>query len=1056
MATGAQPLESTQHPQDAAKANDAAAEAKQKFASEALDKRKLVVQPSEGYYQTLKRVIPELKDEEASKVASETKSAMHRKNPLIVGDVLPIVDRATLEQAIARSYVPKDTTTAAATPAPIDTAAPAKGEAKVAATPGADAKVTATPGDDTKNTAMPAVDAKAATTPGADTKTGATKAPDAGAFPVLDAPQPTDTAKAGTTQTPATETYPTPKPADSGAKETEKAQLTGIAGTAHWLGQKAEDVADTAGRIAYVTKNGLFSKEILNGVGNALSYDWNHKAETAKMLVESVVFGAGMKAVMAEKSPVAAVGGLTIGTVMLAKSLSPLKEAYSNAIYAKNDHELDMASKQLSDAAGGFLVDTGISMLGYKAGAGTMGRVMEGESFDRFADGKQAVWDKVDGTVKGAGNSIKSLFIATDPGIGVAPEVQGPMTARIVGDRAHLIETSRSAPTRGTLVGDVKPDETVQVTLLAQTKGSKLLMDRYINRINKGAAALTDQQIIDKFGTVDASGKAIEQFAADHGLTIKDVNHASGRYFVEGSTQQMEKAFGVNWKQYEHDGVQFRGRVGTLSVTPDLAPHIKGILGLDNRPQFHTNYVRLSDFASGAAATQTESTGSAAIDAISKLSGKKAVGDVTTEATEADADAKAKPKGPAGYRPLTVAENMKAMNVPETRPDGTPMDGRGMVTGFLSLGGTMGKPWLKYMVDNSIDPKTFEERNVGSRPPVSDPKGANGENQLDGVIHKMANPKGTTVMVQAPNTDSGMPDGIDRITFPKQGESQITHASVSWGQYEDGWTDQSRQAMEDAGKRAALKKITITVAAGDNGAGDGSPSHIQQVDIPAGLEYYTAVGGTLLKVDQSGNYIGEKAWSGMGATGGGRSMFTPRPVWQKLLNIPANLNGSKFDGRAVPDIAGNAHPSSGLLTPTDFGIQAIGGTSEAAPLTVMGASKVTESTGIQTGYWNPTLYKLKANSFNDVTEGNNTDEGVKGYPSTVGYDLNTGRGSLNVGNMIDNYNTAANTPKWVTISKAAGAGVFKGTGTKIPGYLIPGYLQNSQEMDDQKKAGAYK
>jgi kumamolisin len=220
------------------------------------------------------------------------------------------------------------------------------------------------------------------------------------------------------------------------------------------------------------------------------------------------------------------------------------------------------------------------------------------------------------------------------------------------------------------------------------------------------------------------------------------------------------------------------------------------------------------------------------------------------------------------------------------------------------------------------------------------------------------------------------------------------------------------------------------------------------------LEYYTAVGGTLLKVDKDGNYIGEQAWSGMGATGGGRSMFTPRPLWQRLLNIPANLNGSKFDGRGVPDIAGNAHPWSGLLTPTDFGIQAIGGTSEAAPLTSVGAGKVTEATGQRTGYWNPILYKLKSNSFRDVTVGNNTDEGVQGYPSTKGYDLNTGLGSLNVGNMIDNYNAMAKTPASVKALRAFGSDMVSKTKTRI--IMTPIFGTGESEVKEQESVGAYK
>ncbi|MFG0221306.1 hypothetical protein, partial [Streptococcus suis] len=86
---------------------------------------------------------------------------------------------------------------------------------------------------------------------------------------------------------------------------------------------------------------------------------------------------------------------------------------------------------------------------------------------------------------------------------------------------------------------------------------------------------------------------------------------------------------------------------------------------------------------------------------------------------------------------------------------------------------------------------------------------------------------------------------------------------------EPDWTAQVLKAMEDAGKRAALKGVTITVAAGDNGAGDHWKGHKQVVDQPSGLQYYTGVGGTLLRLKPDGSYLDEKVWSGNGATGGG-------------------------------------------------------------------------------------------------------------------------------------------------------------------------------------------
>jgi subtilase family serine protease len=132
-------------------------------------------------------------------------------------------------------------------------------------------------------------------------------------------------------------------------------------------------------------------------------------------------------------------------------------------------------------------------------------------------------------------------------------------------------------------------------------------------------------------------------------------------------------------------------------------------------------------------------------------------------------------------------------------------------------------------------------------------------------------------------------------------------------------------------------------------------------------------------------------------------MFTPRPAWQKLLDLLPNLNGSKFDGRAVPDIASNADPRSGMITPGPDGDQAIGGTSLAAPTDAVKAAKISMGSGKTTGYWNPEIYDMAAKhpeAFHDIVSGRNTDGGVKGYPAGKGYDMETGNGSIDVAKYI--------------------------------------------------------
>ena len=207
------------------------------------------------------------------------------------------------------------------------------------------------------------------------------------------------------------------------------------------------------------------------------------------------------------------------------------------------------------------------------------------------------------------------------------------------------------------------------------------------------------------------------------------------------------------------------------------------------------------------------------------------------------------------------------------------------------------------------------------------------------------------------------------------------------------------RVLEVQAQKAAVKGIPVTAASGDDGSVDRSPTGKAQVDFPSASKYITGVGGTSLFTDAKGNYQSEKVWSGNGAGGGGRSMQVPRPDYQKGIDMPANINGSKFDGRGVPDIAFNADPRTGYKIWTDQGMQVIGGTSASAPIAAVIASKLYQATGKQAGFLNPALYNFGLNNpsvYHDVINGNND-----GYSASKGWDPATGLGSINCGAMLD-------------------------------------------------------
>jgi len=151
-------------------------------------------------------------------------------------------------------------------------------------------------------------------------------------------------------------------------------------------------------------------------------------------------------------------------------------------------------------------------------------------------------------------------------------------------------------------------------------------------------------------------------------------------------------------------------------------------------------------------------------------------------------------------------------------------------------------------------------------------------------------------------------------------------------------------------------------------------------------------GGTKLTI--SGTGIGsEQAWnelaSNEGATGGGVSEVFALPSFQSGANVPKAPNG--FVGRGVPDVAGDADPTTGYSVVVDGQATVIGGTSAVAPLWAGLFARINQALGKNVGFVNALLYASnEATAFHDVTAGSNGF-----YRAGKGWDACTGLGTPN-------------------------------------------------------------
>jgi kumamolisin len=200
--------------------------------------------------------------------------------------------------------------------------------------------------------------------------------------------------------------------------------------------------------------------------------------------------------------------------------------------------------------------------------------------------------------------------------------------------------------------------------------------------------------------------------------------------------------------------------------------------------------------------------------------------------------------------------------------------------------------------------------------------------------------------------------------------------SISWGGPESSYSQQDIDAINQALAQAVALGITVCVASGDNGAGDGVTTGGDHVDFPASSVNVLGCGGTSLR--KSGAEVAWNDGKEGGASGGGYSALFARPSWQ------TGVTNAK---RGVPDVAGDADPETGYQVSVDGTATVIGGTSAVAPLWAGLLALINQSTGTKAGFVNPTLYANPA-AFTDIVEGSNN-----GFSAGSGWDPVTGLGS---------------------------------------------------------------
>ncbi len=487
--------------------------------------------------------------------------------------------------------------------------------------------------------------------------------------------------------------------------------------------------------------------------------------------------------------------------------------------------------------------------------------------------------------------------------------------------------------------GPVDPAELIEVTVITR-RAASLPTDAADVPIRQSRAELQRH-----YGSDPADHQLVADVLASVAPATQVIRRdpASRRLTIAGPAGELASVFGTELTLVSSTGltgepVSHRYRTGALQVPAALDGVIVAVLGLDNRPQARPQY-RFAD----PAAVQVS------------------------------------------YTPPQVANLYQF-------PAGT--DGSGQTVAVIELGGGFATSDLNtYFGSLGIATPSVTAVGVDGASNVAGqaPQGADAEVLLDIEVVGAVAPGANQLVYFAPNTDQGF---VDAVTTAVHAEPTPVAVSISWGGAESSWTAQAMTALDDAIADGVALGVTVTVAAGDNGSSDGVSGTQPHVDFPASSPHALACGGTSLHADVSTDVISsETVWNdgpSGGATGGGVSVTFPRPAWQATAGVPASPQGTA--GRGVPDVAGNADPSTGYQVLVDGQQTVIGGTSAVAPLSAGLVARLAQALGRHLGLLQQSLYAgvepgKPVADVRDITVGNNG-----AYSAGPGWDACSGLG----------------------------------------------------------------
>lgn len=481
--------------------------------------------------------------------------------------------------------------------------------------------------------------------------------------------------------------------------------------------------------------------------------------------------------------------------------------------------------------------------------------------------------------------------------------------------------------------------------------------------------------------------KVLVNWLKKQGFEIVQVTDDRTSVYARASVDQIEKSLAVNMTRVTKDGITYTAAQNAPSLPADVGKGVHAIIGLQPFRQAHKNIRKCAP--TGGNRVSLTAISPSASKKVGK--GKGATKAASKKASATGNGAAAPTPNIQNAPPYLVQEVLKAYNA-----DGLAVTGKGQTIAILIDTFPNDADLKAFWKRNNLPVKMsrIEKINVkgGTLPPPE------GEETLD-VEWASGIAPGAKIRIYATGSLRfvDLDRALDRIIADLPTQPGMRQLSISLGLGETFMGGPHGEVATQHQKflRLAAAGVNVFVSSGDAGSNPDDSGHSStgptQAEYEASDSSVIGVGGTSLALTTIGAVSSETGWTG---SGGGKSIFFPRPAWQTGVGIPPGTE------RLVPDVSLAADPNKGAFLVLQGKVVQIGGTSWSAPMWAAFCALINEARAKAAKpflpFLNPLLYPLMGSaSFRDIKAGNNG-----AFNASAGYDLVTGIGVPNVKELI--------------------------------------------------------